>query len=91
MDDRLRLYAESYARNRCTNAITMLPSPTLAATRLTEPARTSPTAKIPGTDVRLEMILAVRVDHLGVRLDAENRRRELASSRRLILRRIRPR
>ena len=39
------------ARNWCTNAITMLPSPTAAATRFTESARTSPTAKIPGAVV----------------------------------------
>src|SRR5437764_10589389 len=32
----------------CTPAIAMLPSPTAAAQRLTEPERTSPTAKIPG-------------------------------------------
>src|SRR3954453_4102834 len=32
----------------CTPAIAMLPSPTAAAQRLTDPERTSPTAKIPG-------------------------------------------
>lgn len=32
----------------CTPAMAMLPSPTAAAQRLTEPDRTSPTAKIPG-------------------------------------------
>src|SRR5947207_14552608 len=32
----------------CTPAMAMLPSPTAAAQRLTEPERTSPTAKIPG-------------------------------------------
>src|SRR5437588_4508340 len=32
----------------CTPAMAMLPSPTAAAQRLTEPERTSPTAKMPG-------------------------------------------
>src|SRR5882724_12677182 len=32
----------------CTPAMAMLPSPTAAAQRLTEPERTSPTAKTPG-------------------------------------------
>ena len=43
------------ARQRLTNSqtleITTDPSPTDEATRLTEPARTSPTAKMPGCDV----------------------------------------
>src|SRR4029077_3748990 len=37
------------ARNVCTATTTCAPSPTAAATRLTEPERTSPIAKMPGT------------------------------------------
>src|SRR6266852_2732824 len=37
-----------FARNACNAATTCAPSPTAAATRLTEPWRTSPIAKTPG-------------------------------------------
>src|SRR5258708_3982643 len=37
-----------FAKNACNAATTCAPSPTAAATRLTEPARTSPIAKTPG-------------------------------------------
>src|SRR4029077_16484770 len=37
-----------FARNACNAATTGAPSPTAAATRLTEPWRTSPIAKTPG-------------------------------------------
>ena len=38
-----------WARNWCTKATAMLPSPTAAATRFTGPERTSPHANTPGT------------------------------------------
>jgi hypothetical protein len=46
-----RLADESCFRYAWIAATTTDPSPTLDATRLTEPERTSPTAKIPGTEV----------------------------------------
>ena len=39
------------ARWSCTERTALDPSPTAAATRLSEPWRTSPTANTPGTDV----------------------------------------
>src|SRR2546430_3914330 len=53
-DDGVNVRARSGAHDclsfndSCTPAMAMLPSPTAAAQRLTEPERTSPTAKIPG-------------------------------------------
>jgi len=41
----------SLPRKVCTVEMTTDPSPTAEATRLTEPARTSPTANSPGTEV----------------------------------------
>ena len=46
-----RRSAFASARYWCTSDTTTEPSPTAEATRLTDPARTSPTAKSPGTDV----------------------------------------
>ena len=42
--------ADRSARNACTDETTTEPSPTAEATRFTEPRRTSPMAKSPGTD-----------------------------------------
>src|SRR3954451_18273548 len=49
VDVRARSSIHDFSFNdSCTPAMTMLPSPTAAAQRFTEPERTSPTAKIPG-------------------------------------------
>src|SRR5215207_3159806 len=49
--------------------ITTEPSPTADATRLTDPARTSPTANTPGTDVANPSRLTT--NPFGVKLDAQ--------------------
>src|SRR5437016_9754482 len=49
----------------CTPAMAMLPSPTAAAQRFTEPERTSPTAKIPGRLVSSATGGRVALAHCG--------------------------
>src|SRR5437868_251106 len=60
------------ARNACKAATTCAPSPTAAATRLTDPARTSPIANTPGRLVSsgLRMLAPVRTNPLSSSLTA---------------------
>src|SRR5258708_11372649 len=61
------------ARKACSAATTCAPSPTAAATRLTDPARTSPIANTPGRLVSsgLRMLAPVRTKPLSSSLTPE--------------------
>ena len=55
----------TFARYWCMNCTTTAPSPTPEATRLTEPWRTSPTTKIPGTLVSSKLGSRLSVHEAG--------------------------